>query len=660
MARVRRYLPWLIGLFWLAFYLTYPYRELVDDSQHRGILENRYFAIFDELKYSRPLHALLLHAQGHFLSKAMDKAMLVSMILHLLIALIAWRVVIPRMPERMHSWARFGLTAFMLHPIALQTTVHVSQRVELLGTFFVALSLAVFFRARSRTTPLPSSAPPTHHSPLTTHHFFWLTLCALGALASKENYVLIPFALTLALAIRAKSNAGAIAAGVMVAFIVLGSYLNTFSHEEIRSEDNYSRSRAFRQAVLDGREVTNEESIFLPLRSPVENLKLQVALVPLILRIVFVPFGLTKDYGHFPYGRQTYSPDLPWLWIGLAILIGITALIFVKRKAATFEQWVLILSPAVLYSAYVVFVVYDPLFLYRLYGVSFLTFVVALPTLAGILVDVKKIGLERAEKIAAGLAGICVLGGVVRFYEMKNPIAETAIDLRRRPDNFRLYVSHMRKLVESGKRPVDCGAELAPALKYAPSSSHVYVQWAWCLKQQGKIEEAQTYAMKSLEQQTGFIEAQTALGYLSEPPFPKIDIDRVHPMNKAYLAPTPIQDAAGAPRPQSPPPGDGRSTFWSPSPPTGQGVTSGAARPLDEQSKMFIDLYEQGLTRDPGNMKIREKYAEFLAGRGDWSKALEHYRILLDKDPTNADLKKRVQEAELRAGSPASGTAPSK
>lgn len=645
MDRLRRVLPGVVFILLVCFYLSYPYRELIDDAQHRGILENKYFAIFEELVYSRPLHALLLYLHGRFLGAGMERVMFFTWLFHLLIGFLSWRMLIPRLPPAARGPALFGLAAFMVHPVSLQTVVHVSQRVEVLGTFFVVISFILYRGYRDREPGL--------------RDFVLLGLAGLGALLSKESYSVVPFALLLSLAVRRKSKEGAGAAAILLLFMAAAVSLNPYSWGSVRNEDHYARSSAFREAVMEGREVADQDSIYLPLRSPVENVEIQTALVPLILRIVFLPFGLVKDYGHFPYGKATYSHSLPWLWLGAGlVLAGLYGLRRASRKFG-WEDVVLIASPILHYAVYWVIVVYDPLFLYRLYGVVFLTFVVALPSLSAIHQRAGQdcrgdLGRPRAGRqggpyastpnarsggwwmrLSPALFVISLLGGLARAYEMRDPIGETAVDLARRPDNFRLYVSHMRKSVLERKRfldndenrgkpyaKIDCGALLRPALKLAPSTSHVYIQWAWCLGTQGDREAAQVYARKALEQEAGAIDVQVALGYLSGPEGTEIDLKWIHPSNRAYLG---VPGAAGG---------------------ASGGFSSEQENLSPDQAGLIRDLYEKTLRENPENDAVRSKYAGFLLRSGDLRGALQHYTQLRKKNPQDQNLKALTEDIQ--------------
>ncbi|MBI2058446.1 MAG: tetratricopeptide repeat protein [Nitrospirae bacterium] len=548
--RLRRYCPWSVAAFWLLFYLAHPYRILVDDTTYRGILENKFFHYHIEQRYSRLLHDGLLYLQGFLFEPSMQKAMFVAILLHLLTGWITWRRVIPALPSRSQVPALMGLVAFLLHPVSMQTVVHVSQSGEVLGGVFLALSLAVFFRAHS-SDPLPLTSRLSPLAPL------FLALCGLAALMSKESYAVVPFTLAVLMALKTKSMPSTLAALALLSAILFGAWANSYSRPLIQNVRNYERSRAFHQAVEQGREISNDDSIFLPLRTKSENLKLQTALVPKLLQIVFVPFGLVKDYGNFPLGKETYnfSKSWPWTGVGGAILLGAVILGLGLRIRVGLNGLALLALPAIHYAVYWVFPVYDPLVLYRLYGVVYLTFVVALPA----LVSAKEISPPQSslplkgearrkspsppegdgmggggKRILIACCSIVVLGGFVRFWEMKDPIRETALELKRAPTSYRVYAFHMQELIKKDL-PVDCTALLGPALTLAPSTALVHIEWAWCLWEQGQKDEARTHAQKALEQEAVPQNIPLLLDYLVGPDGTQFDLKKIHPFNVKYL-----------------------------------------------------------------------------------------------------------------------------
>lgn len=506
--------------FWAVFYASYPYRMLVDDTTYRGVLRNNFFFYHIEQKFSRLLHDGLLYSQGFFFEPSMEKAVFMSILIHLLTGWITWRKLIPLLPPTAQPLAILGLIAAMVHPAALQTVVHVSQQGEILGGLFISLSLVVFLKS------LREGATPRRYAALVA--------CGFLALSSKESFGVLPFVLSAALFLRHRSRAGGAAVAALAAFLTLGAYFNSYSRDTIQNEENYRRSEAFHEAFVHDRMISDKDSLILPLRTREENIRLQASLTPLFLQILYAPFGLVKDYGHFPFGKKTYEWDLPWLWIGAGILLLLALLSWKGRRLHPPEHWLLIFSPFIHYGVYWVFVVFDPFMLYRLHGSAYLALVLTMPLVLAPFSKRSIGGRPTGLVLASQIAGLVVSAGLVRGYEMKDPIRETALELRRQPFNYRNYNSHMQELIKAD-RVVDCEGLLKPALTLAPSASLVYLEWAWCLAEQGRKEEAKVYALKSLEQEAVPQNISLALDYLVGTEGAQLDTSRIHPFNMKYL-----------------------------------------------------------------------------------------------------------------------------
>jgi hypothetical protein len=465
-------------------------------------------------------------------STSLETAVTMSMLLHLATGAVVWWRVIPRMPEPMRIPARLGLLAFLVHPIALQTVVHVAQGSEVMGLFFSSLALATAmpFFADGR---LVGRAAPKPKVPRTAD-FVRLSVLAVLALLSKECWFPPLLVLIAAVAWTHRSRAGRNVILALLPILLVGAFANAFSGKEVHNESNYARSRVFRKSVEEGRVVPPADSIMLPVRDRAENLRLQTALVPLIARVTFVPFGLVKDYGYFPYGKRSYSPSLPWFPVGIAMLVLFFGAIAFLWKRATPQVWALVLAPAAYYSVYFVFPVYDPLFLYRLYGVAFLTLVLAVPALT-------QIGAEAASRdravigVASALAALAIVGGALRTAEMIDPVREAETELARMPDNHRLWVSRLHAWVAEKRFPIDCRAALEPALTLAPSAGLVYIEWAWCASLQKRMDEAREMALLSLEYESVPENVHVAVGILTSGGTTTFDAKKVHPTNYPVL-----------------------------------------------------------------------------------------------------------------------------
>lgn len=513
-----------IAAFWLIFWVIYPYRQLIDDSRYLSILQHKFLFIDTVM---RPIHSWLLYILGEA-GASMPVAAFFGLLVHFATGALAnWRL-IPRMPEPMQIPARLGLFAFLLHPVSLQTVVHVAQGSEILGAFFsvLMLSMAMKFIPDTRQT---GRGAPRRHIP-TKSDFISMAAVAVLALLSKENYFPPLLLLIGAIAWTHRSRVGRNVLLVLVPVLVIGVLSNNFSRETIQNQTNYDRSRIYRKAVTEGQIVSAKDSIMLPLRDRSENLILQTSLIPLIARVVVVPFGLVKDYGYFPYGKNSYRGLDARFWTGFAFVVLLLSLLILFRKKASPQVWALALSPFAYYAVYFVFAVYDPLFLYRLYGEVFFLFVIAVPALT-------LIGNRAAsrDQWISGLSALATLlavtGGLIRAYEMRDSVEETTLELERRPDNHRLYVARLHALVGAKRWPLDCQALMEPALVFAPSAALVYVDWAWCHSLQKQLPEARARALQSLEYESVPENINVALSYLVTPEGITFDQKKIHPSN---------------------------------------------------------------------------------------------------------------------------------
>lgn len=518
----------LIALFWIVFWAAYPYRGLIDDSRFESILRHKFLFIDT---FMRPIHSWFLYVVGET-GASMSTAAFLNILIHLGTGAVANWKLIPRMPEPMRVPARLGLIAFLVHPVSIQTAVHVAQGSEIIGMFVTALTLtfAMKFIPDPRIT---GKAAPRKLMPKKSD-FYWLAGGALLALLSKENYFPPLLLMIAGLAWFHRSRAGRNVLFILVPMLAVGALSNSFSREVIQNQTNYQRSRSFRQAVAEGRQVSPEDSIILPLRDRGENFVLQVSLVPQITRVILVPFGLVKDYGHFPYGKDTYQ-GLKWqFWLGLAMGIALLASLGLWWRKTTPAVWALLLSPFAYYAVYYVFVIYDPLFLYRLYGAVFFSFVLTIPALTQL--GAPNPNRDRKIQIfAAAVACVSVAGGIIRAYEMRNPVVETTLELEREPYQYRHHVARLHALVETKRFPIDCRAELEPALALAPSAALIYVEWAWCHSVQRQLPEAREKAMQSLEYESVPENVKFAMNYLITPEGFTFDQKKIHPSNLPVL-----------------------------------------------------------------------------------------------------------------------------
>jgi hypothetical protein len=265
-----------------------------------------------------------------------------------------------------------------------------------------------------------------------------------------------------------------------------------------------------------------------------------VAVLPLVARAVLFPFGLVKDVGFFPYGRA--GREKLWLCVGLALLLAGGAVAYRVLRRSGWGSAVLLCLPAFLYATYWLVPLADPVVLYRLYGVVMLTMLLSLPIA---LKDVPK-----ARPILTAILGVVLVAGLVRAHEMSDPVREARLEVARAPDNYRVYITYLHALMDSGVRPVDCHAVMDPALTRAPSTSFVYVELAWCLWNQKKQDEARSYARKALEQEVVPDNLHVMLDMLIGPHGESVFIDKMHPANLRRMN---LPAAAGGPPASAPP-----------------------------------------------------------------------------------------------------------
>ena len=505
-----------IGLFWLGFYLAYPYRELIDDSGAKTVLNNQLLTTARP-GFVRIVHQGLLYLQGAWFERSMQKAMVLGILVHMVVGWLLWKKLIPRLAAAVQPLAGIGLVAFMVHPISLQTAVHVAQRSEILGSLLLVLALWLVFAVRGAA--------------LTARHMLAFGGLAVVALLCKENYLVAILGLTLVwMAERPPAQARrrvAILAAVLCLMAAGRMYLGGSGESGTEVTDTQRRTTAFVQTFTSGQPIAANDSILFPTRTPLQNLRTQVAVLPLIARAVFVPFGLVKDAGFFPYGKSGFGWGQPWFYLGLALLAagGLAAYRVFRRSGL--GSAVVFCLPVFLYGTYWLVPLADAVVLYRLYGVVLLTACLSLP------IALKDVAKGRTVMVA--IMAVMAIAGFVRAHEMSNPLREARIELARAPDNYRGYITYLHALMDSGTRPVDCHAVMDPALAKAPSPGFVYVELAWCLWNQNQKDEARSYARKALEQEVVPENLHPMLDMLVGPHGESVLIDKLHPANLRRL-----------------------------------------------------------------------------------------------------------------------------
>ncbi len=263
------------GFFWLWFFLAYPYHELIDDSKFKALMEIRSFKALLPHLQSRPLAGILYFLQGKFAFPSAEKSVLISILLHLTVGLGTLKLIIPALPEKARFYAKWGLLAFLVHPISLHTSVHLAERSEILGVLFASLSLGVFLKVKKWSL----------------NPILLLLLLMVLAATSKENYLLVAM-IPLAAVFFSKKNwisdsknvfVSRIAIGATVlALVGVGVSINSYSSLSLgqAKEELYRKSRIFKQSFIDEKEVTPADSVLFPLPDHVENLQIQTALMP--------------------------------------------------------------------------------------------------------------------------------------------------------------------------------------------------------------------------------------------------------------------------------------------------------------------------------------------------------------------------------------------
>jgi MYXO-CTERM domain-containing protein len=505
-----------IGLFWLGFYLAYPYRELIDDSGAKLVLSNQ-FLTTGSPRLARIVHQALLYLQGLCFERSMPKAMVLGILLHLLVGWLLWKKLIPRLAEKLRPLAEIGLVGFMVHPVALQTTVHVAQRSEILGALLLVLALWLVLAVRA--------------SALSPKHLLALAGLAVLALLCKEAYLVAILALPLLWI--SERPVAQIRRRVLILFAALcllaagRSGLGGTHELGPDAADAHRRTAAYERSFASGQPVAASESILFPARTRLQNLRTQVAVLPILARAVLVPFSLVKDAGFFPYGRSGSGWGQPWFYLGLGLLVlaGLAARRVWRRWGL--HSAVVFLLPAFLFATYWLVPLADAVVLYRLYGVVLLATCLSLP--------IALQGVPKARTIMVAILALAVVAGSVRSWEMANPVREAKLEVARAPDNYRVYITYLHALMDSGARPVDCHAVMDPALARAPSTAFVYVELAWCLWNQKRTDEARTYARLALEQEVVPENLHPMLDMLIGTQGQSVFLDKLHPANLQRL-----------------------------------------------------------------------------------------------------------------------------
>ncbi|OFZ79332.1 MAG: hypothetical protein A2583_00865 [Bdellovibrionales bacterium RIFOXYD1_FULL_53_11] len=508
----------LICLLWAVFYTGYEYRMLMDDGHYMNILQG--LASSQLSPWTRFLHEKLFYLQGLAFGASAEKSFFLAVLLHLAAVWTAWKHVATALPQKSRIPALIGVGIFAVHPVSMQTVVHIAQRSEILGVLFAAFAVSVYLKSLQAAVP-------------SWKHALWSGLLALLALESKESYFTVCFLMFFAIALRMRSRA---VFAAVLATLVIGAVVatrDTVLEQNSYEKTIYKRSRIARDAAIAGKTVDKEDSVVLTFPGRLENLQIQTALVPRRLQITFAPFGTLFEYGRFPFGLQSYSLQNPWLWSGTGLMACFVLLVLVFRRRFSFHEWLLVLSPALHYSVFWLFPVYDTLFLYRMYGSIFFMFVLSVPLVVGRLTDVRK----KAPQIIMPVLGVlCLAAALTRYAEMRTHVSQTGVEMYRVPENYRVYYRRLHALVDGGL-PVDCARSLEPARTLSPSLSVYYIELAWCLMRQGEVERARYFARQSLEHESFGDNIHLALSYISVPEGALINKEDVHPLNRGFILP---------------------------------------------------------------------------------------------------------------------------
>ncbi|MEK7690475.1 MAG: lytic transglycosylase domain-containing protein, partial [Bdellovibrionota bacterium] len=263
-----------------------------------------------------------------------------------------------------------------------------------------------------------------------------------------------------------------------------GASQNSFSSDIVQNEVNHLSSIAFRKAVAAGEEVPPALSTILPIRTRTENFRFQSAILPEVIRIHLLPFGIVQDLGHFPWGRDSESQVPRRAAFGIILFLIVASLIgrFIAKNPARPKTHPLLyfglLGILASWAVVWIFPVYDAFLAYRYYVPCFLAWVIVLPAL-----------FQSQEKLFQGAVLLVVLAGALRATEIKTPLSAAQHELDRQPFHYRNHVQRVRSLISAGDRGVgirfDCGALLKPALTLAPSAALIEIEWAFCARSFG-------------------------------------------------------------------------------------------------------------------------------------------------------------------------------
>ena len=412
-------------------------------------------------------------------------------------------------------WLAGASVAFLLHPVSLHAVTHVAQRGEIVGLFFGLCAIWLYLRLENP----------------------WLTAAAtLPAVLSKESAAVLPLLLTVLGAWKYRNPAWTIAAALSLATCVWGASQNSFSSDIVQNEVNHLSSIAFRKAVAAGEEVPPALSTILPIRTRTENFRFQSAILPEVIRIHLLPFGIVQDLGHFPWGRDSESQVPRRAAFGIILFLIVASLIgrFIAKNPARPKTHPLLyfglLGILASWAVVWIFPVYDAFLAYRYYVPCFLAWVIVLPAL-----------FQSQEKLFQGAVLLVVLAGALRATEIKTPLSAAQHELDRQPFHYRNHVQRVRSLISAGDRGVgirfDCGALLKPALTLAPSAALIEIEWAFCARSFGLSEESKVHARRSLEFDSVPENVQVAVTYLlAADGRLEIPTEKIHPNNMKHLA----------------------------------------------------------------------------------------------------------------------------
>lgn len=387
---------------------------------------------------------------------------------------------------------------FLLHPLQTQAVNYIVQRMTSLAALLFLLALYGFVRYRECRSAI-------HHSPFTIHGIHWY-LAALAsavlALMTKQNTAVLPAALLLFDWLIVNRGDFSVIRGrrlisllpfvvVSLIFIYVQVGLNDVLLNDAQRAEYWARADEASATSAGGATPTaslgqGELPKISKMTKPPENLQLMYLVTEfkvlwLYLRLLFLPYDLTFDYG-YPLEVKMATLSNIVAGAGLLALFLLACALVRRRPLVSFGIFWFFTALAVESSI----IPLDAAVEHRLYLPMF-GFAVTLVSLATTLPI-------RRHAPALLVVMLLLYGGAAwqRNALWGNDVAFARDGVKKAPHNQRTYLTLASAYAGEG-RWAEAEATLRKAIPLRPSHHIPYDNLGTALFQQGRVEEARAY-----------------------------------------------------------------------------------------------------------------------------------------------------------------------